>query len=162
MNEQAWDPTQRPDWDTYFMNIAIAVSARSNCLSAGKGAVIVKDKQIVSTGYSGTPRNTPNCVDGGCQRCSDRHANLIASGEQLDRCICSHAEENAIVQASYHGVSTKGGTMYTTHSPCLLCTKMIINAGIERVVAKYIYPADESASLLETAGVTLDHLPETE
>ncbi len=142
----------RPDWNEYFMDIAKAVAARSNCLKRKVAAVIVKDRRIVSTGYNGTPRGIKNCNEGGCPRCSS----LGESGKNLDLCICSHAEENAIVQAAYHGVSIRGSTVYSTFSPCLLCTKMIINAGIAEVVYQSAYPLESTAmSLLEEAGIAV-------
>ncbi len=131
----------RPSWDEYFLDIARMVSLRSNCLKRKVAAVIIKDKRIISTGYNGTPRGVLNCNEGGCPRCNS----FGASGANLEDCYCSHAEENAITQAAYHGVSIKGGTLYTTFSPCLLCTKMIINAGIFEVVYNTQYPLGESA-----------------
>ena len=113
-------------------------------------AVIVKDKRIISTGYNGTPRGTKNCSDGGCPRCNS----FTQSGKNLDECVCSHGEENAIVQASYHGISIKDSIIYTTFSPCLLCTKMIINSGIKEVVYNVDYPVAETPMrLLKEAGV---------
>jgi len=146
----------RPGWDEYFMNIAKAVRTRSNCTSAPKGAVIVKDKRIISTGYNGTPRNVKNCNEGGCKRCAER--TIKDSGQKLDECTCCHAEENAIVQAAFHGISTKGSTLYTTFTPCLTCAKMIINAGIERVVGGIDYPASIAKDILKKAGIKLDKL----
>jgi len=140
----------RPGWDEYFMRIAKVVASRSNCVKRKVAAVIVKDKRIISTGYNGTPRGTRNCSEGGCPRCN----NFSESGKNLDECLCSHGEENAIVQASYHGISIKDSVIYTTFSPCLLCTKMIINAGIKEVVYNVDYPLGESAmTLLKDAGV---------
>lgn len=141
---------KRPDWDEYFMNIARVVALRGNCIKRKIAAVIVKDKRIISTGYNGTPRGVTNCSEGGCPRCNG----FGASGEKLDECICSHAEENAIVQAAYHGVSIKDSTIYTTYSPCLICTKMIINSGIAEVVYNREYVINEvPLKLLEEAGV---------
>lgn len=140
----------RPGWDDYFMGIAKVVASRSNCVKRKVAAVIVKDKRIISTGYNGTPRGTRNCSEGGCPRCN----NFTESGKSLDECLCSHGEENAIVQASYHGISIKDSTIYTTFSPCLLCTKMIINAGIKEVVYNVDYPmAETPMRLLKEAGV---------
>lgn len=146
----------RPDWDEYFMSIAEAVKTRSNCLSSPKGAILVKNKQIISTGYNGTPRNVKNCNEGGCQRCLDRKEGKINSGEDLDRCACNHAEENAIVQAAFHGVSTEGATMYTTYMPCATCAKMIINAGIVRVVSEEDYPEGLGTDLMKEARIKLE------
>ncbi len=140
----------RPDWDEYFMSLAKVAAMRSNCVKRKVAAVIIRDKRIVSTGYNGTPRGTKNCFEGGCPRCN----NLADSGTQLDECLCSHGEENAITQAAYHGVSVKNGTLYSTFAPCLMCTKMIINAGIREVVYNLDYPLNETSfKLLQEAGV---------
>ena len=142
----------RPGWDAYFMSIARIVASRSNCLKRKVAALIVKDKRIISTGYNGTPRGVRNCNQGGCPRC----ASLAASGTQLDECLCSHGEENAIVQAAYHGISIKDSILYSTFSPCLQCTKMIINAGIREVIYNSEYPLNQAAlRILGEAGVTL-------
>ena len=144
--------SRRPGWDQYFMNIALVVATRSNCSRRHVAAVIVKERQIVSTGYNGTPRGIKNCDEGGCPRC----ASDVPSGGNLGECICSHAEENSIVQAAYHGVAVKGGTIYTTYSPCLLCAKMIINSGIKEVVYLNTYQFNETAKgLFEQAGVLI-------
>ena len=145
----------RPDWDNYFMDIAKVVALRSNCMKRKVAAVIVKDKRIISTGYNGTPRGVINCSDGGCPRCN----NVDVSGKSLDECLCSHAEENAIVQSAYHGVNIKDSVLYTTFSPCLTCTKMIINAGIREVVYNVVYPMSEtSLAILEQAHVLVRRL----
>ncbi len=142
----------RPDWDTYFMNIARNVSLRSNCLKRKVAAIIVKDKRIISTGYNGTPRGVKNCSEGGCPRCSD----FAKSGAALGDCLCSHAEENAIVQSAYHGVSIKDATLYCTFSPCLTCTKMILNSGLKEVVYNANYPlGDVALGLIKEAGIKL-------
>jgi dCMP deaminase len=132
---------RRPGWDEYFMNIAKVAASRSNCMKRKVAAIIVRDKRVISTGYNGTPRGTRNCNEGGCPRCN----NLAASGTALDECLCSHGEENAIVQASYHGVSVKESTIYTTFAPCLMCAKMIINAGIREVVYNMDYPLNDTS-----------------
>ena len=143
---------KRPDWDEYFMNIAQMVALRSNCIKRKVAAIIVKDKRIISTGYNGTPRGLPNCNEGGCPRCNS----LGESGKGLEECYCSHAEENAITQSAYHGVNIKGATLYSTFSPCLLCTKMIINSGINEVVFSTEYSMGEiPMKLLEQAGVRI-------
>ena len=146
---------QRPSWDEYFMNIAKVVASRSNCMKRKVAAIIVKDKRVVSTGYNGTPRGTPNCNEGGCPRCN----NLALSGTALDECLCSHGEENAIVQASYHGVSLKDAMIYSTFAPCLQCAKMIINSGIREVIYNMDYPLNDSAfRLFQQAGVFIRKL----
>jgi dCMP deaminase len=143
---------KRPSWDSYFMHIARNVASRGNCLKRKVAALIVKDGRIISTGYNGTPRNTKNCFQGGCPRCNA----VGPSGQNLGDCYCSHGEENAIVQAAYHGISIKGSTLYTTFCPCLLCTKMIINAGVTEVVYNQEYPlAGPAQSLLKEAGVKI-------
>ena len=146
----------RPDWDHYFMEIAETVKSRSSCMSPKKGALIVKDKQILSTGYNGTPRNVSHCTAGSCERCSLRHQGKIKSADYTSAiCICAHAEENAIVQAANTGASTKGATIYTTFTPCNMCARMIINAGIKEVIAKVKYPDDVGTKLLKEARVSL-------
>ncbi|MCC6773772.1 MAG: AAA family ATPase [Gemmatimonadaceae bacterium] len=145
----------RPSWDQYFMDIAVKVAARSNCMKRQVAAVVVSDKRIISTGYNGTPRGVKNCNEGGCPRCNG----FSDSGRNLEECLCSHGEENAIVQASYHGIAIKDATLYTTYSPCLMCSKMIINAGIRRVVYNEAYPLNDTATgMLREAGVDLVRL----
>jgi dCMP deaminase len=145
------DPAfKRPNWDKYFMDIAQVVAARGNCSRRQVATVIVKDHRIISTGYNGTPRGIRNCFDGGCPRCSSD----TPSGHDLGSCVCSHAEENAIVQAAYHGIAVKDATLYTTFSPCLPCSKMIINSGIKEVVYHQEYSiAHQALELLQEAGV---------
>ena len=142
--------SSRPDWDTYFMDIAHVAASRSNCLRRRVAAVIVQDQRIVSTGYNGTPSGLTNCCDGGCPRC----AGDTPSGSDLGDCVCSHAEENAITQAAYHGTSLKGATLYATLSPCLLCAKLIIGAGITEVIYETEYHlSHQTVSILAQAGV---------
>ena len=153
------DPHNRPSWDQYFMDIAQMVAARSNCSRRQVAAVLVRDCRIISTGYNGTPRGVRNCSDGGCPRCNSD----TPSGHGLHECLCSHAEENSIVQAAYHGISVKGSTLYTTFSPCLTCAKMIINADIVEVVYHKRYSIDDvSTALLKEAGVIVRPLEEDE
>jgi len=141
---------QRPGWDEYFMDIAHVVASRGNCSRRKVAALIVSDRRIISTGYNGTPRGIGNCFEGGCPRC----ASGAPSGENLGECICAHAEENSIVQAAYHGISVRNSTLYCILSPCLMCTKMIINAGIKEVVYETEYHFTEQArDLFKTAGV---------
>ena len=142
--------TPRPGWDEYFMKIAEVVSSRSSCAKRRVAAVVVRDRRVISTGYNGTPRGTRNCNEGGCERC----LSLAAPGSSLGDCVCSHAEENAIVQAAFHGVALKGATIYSTFSPCVMCTKMIINSGIAEVVYRGSYPLPEAAqNLFRESGV---------
>ena len=121
---------KRPSWDEYFLAIARDVSSRSNCLRRQVGAVIVKGKAIISTGYNGTPIGVRNCSEGGCLRCQSE----CRPGEGYDTCICVHAEENAIVLAARYGASTDGSMMYTTLRPCFGCVKEAIQAGIKEIV----------------------------
>ena len=132
------------------MDIAQVVAKRSNCIRRHVAAIIVKDGRIISTGYNGTPRGIRNCHEGGCKRC----ASATAPGTKLGECLCSHGEENAIVQAAYHGIAVKDSIIYTTFSPCLICSKMIINAGIREVVYQDRYALDDNArSILKEAKV---------
>ncbi len=150
MNKNDTCCKDRPDWDEYFMNIAHVVKMRGNCSRRKVAAVIAKDRRLISTGYNGTPRGVKNCYEGGCARC----ASDTPSGSDLGECICSHAEENAITQAAYHGTSVKDGVMYVTISPCLMCAKMIINAGITEVVYDGDYAfTEQTKALLDEAGV---------
>ena len=143
---------KRPSWDDYFMSLAQVASTRSNCIKRKVGAVVVVDRRVVSTGYNGTPRGVRNCNEGGCPRC----AGGAASGTRLDECLCSHAEENVITQAAYHGVSLRGSTVYTTLYPCLICAKLMINAGVSEVVFEAPFEVMQSSqSLLAEAGVKI-------
>ncbi len=140
----------RPDWDTYFMEIARVTATRANCSRRKVAAVVVSDNRIISTGYNGTPRGVTNCFAGGCPRC----AGTVPSGSSLEECICVHAEQNAICQAACHGIRVAGATIYVTISPCLTCAKMIINAGIKEVVygGDYVF-TEQTERLLAEAGV---------
>ncbi len=119
----------RPSWERYFMSIAQQVAMRSTCLRRQVGCIIIQEKRIVSTGYNGAPSGLPHCEDVGCIRESQG----IASGERHELCRGLHAEQNALIQAAMHGTAVRGGTVYCTHKPCILCTKMLINAGVRRV-----------------------------
>jgi len=142
----------RPSWDEYFMDIARQVATRSTCLRRHVGAIIVRDKRILTTGYNGAPRGLAHCDVVGCLR-EKMH---IPSGERQEICRGLHAEQNAIIQAALHGVSTEGATIYVTHQPCITCAKMIINAGIERVVCAHTYPDELARGMLAEAGVPLE------
>lgn len=124
-------PRVRPGPDTYFMGIAMAVRARADCLGNRVGAIIVRDRRIVSTGYNGTPENMTNCTDGGCHRCASRDE--YPSGTGYDLCICVHAEQNALLSAARFGISVEGGTVYSTMRPCFGCTKELLQAKISQV-----------------------------
>jgi len=143
----------RPSWDAYFMSIAHIVQSRSNCIRGARGAILTKDKRIVTTGYNGTPSGVKDCDEGGCKRCLDREQNKVQEGERKDLCICVHAEQNALIQAAYHGVPTKGTTLYSTVSPCATCAKAIINAGVVEVVFDDEHSDDFGEKLLILAGI---------
>ncbi|GAB6280505.1 MAG: dCMP deaminase family protein [Thermovirga sp.] len=146
---------KRPDWDEYFMSISAVVSTRSTCLRRQVGAVIVRDRQIVSTGYNGAPKGTPHCSLTGCLRGKME----VPSGERHEICRGSHAEINAIAQAAAMGSSTAGSVIYCTHEPCSFCTKAIINAGIRRIVFVNSYPDTIACLLREEAGIESTRLP---
>lgn len=140
---------QRPSWDIYFMDIASLVASRSTCLRRQVGAVLVKDKHILATGYNGTPTGITHCEVTGCLR---EQLN-VPSGERHELCRGLHAEQNAIIQAARHGTDIHGATLYCTNSPCVICSKMLINAGIDQIVYLEGYPDQMSLALLAEAGV---------
>lgn len=134
---------KRPSWNEYFLNIAHEVAKRSTCERAQVGAVIVRDKRILTTGYNGSPRGLPHCNEVGCLM-------------ENDHCVRTlHAEQNAIIQAALHGVITEGATIYVTHQPCFICAKTIINAGISEIVYDKEYQDDRSLDFLQQAGVEI-------
>ncbi|MCD4690521.1 cytidine/deoxycytidylate deaminase family protein [bacterium] len=139
----------RPSWDEYFMSIADLVAERSTCLRRHVGAVIVKDRHILATGYNGPPVGLAHCDETGCIR----NELGIPSGERHELCRGIHAEQNAIIQSANHGTGIRGSTIYATHTPCSVCAKMIINAGIVRVVSADAYPDDLAAEMLRDARV---------
>lgn len=140
----------RPNWDEYFMMMAEVAAMRGNCIKRRVGAVIVLDKQILSTGYNGTPKGIRNCCEGGCPR----GAGVADSGAALSECLGVHAEENAIIQAAAHGVAIRGGVLYCTLCPCSYCAKSIINAGIKEVVYRETYAMDDvTRKLFEEVGI---------
>ncbi len=137
----------RPSWDDYFMDIAFTVAQRSTCDRAHVGAVLVRDRRILTTGYNGAPVGSPHCDDVG---------HLMVDGH----CVRTlHAEQNAIIQAALHGVSTEGATAYVTHQPCITCAKMLINSGVRQVVYAGNYPDENSRTFFAEAGVELIHAP---
>ena len=146
----------RPDWDEYFMEIAEVIKKRSTCLRRQVGAVIVKDKRILATGYNGVPSGIEHCAERGCMR--DRLG--VPSGERHELCRGIHAEQNAIVQAAYLGVSIDNSTLYCTNQPCILCAKMLINAGVKRIVVRDGYPDEAAAEMLEEADLHIELLPD--
>ncbi len=142
----------RPSWDEYFMEITRLVVSRSTCLRRQVGAVVVKDKKILATGYNGAPSGLPHCLEVGCLR----EEMGIPSGERHELCRGLHAEQNAIIQAAYHGVSINGATLYCTNLPCIICTKMLINAGIARVVYGQGYADPLAAQMWEGSKVMVE------
>ncbi|HPL63838.1 MAG TPA: cytidine/deoxycytidylate deaminase family protein [Syntrophales bacterium] len=139
----------RPSWDEYFMGIVDLVSKRSTCLRRSVGAVIVADKRILATGYNGAPSGIRHCLDTGCLR----ERLQVASGERHELCRGLHAEQNAIIQSALHGVSIKGATLYCSNHPCVICAKMIINAGIVRVLYRDGYRDNMAREMFSEAGV---------
>jgi dCMP deaminase len=137
----------RPTWDEYFMEIARLVASRSTCLRRQVGAVMVKDKNILATGYNGTPSGIRHCAEVGCLR---QELN-VPSGERHELCRGLHAEQNAIIQAAKHGVNIDGATLYCTHSPCIICSKMLINSGVKRIVCCDGYPDPLAKAMLDEA-----------
>jgi dCMP deaminase len=139
----------RISWDEYFMQIAHLVSQRSTCLRRNVGAVIVKDKRMLATGYNGAPSGIAHCLDTGCLR----EKMKIPSGQRHELCRGLHAEQNAIIQASLYGISVKGSTFYVTNQPCVICAKMLINAGISEVVVSAGYPDELAMDFLKSAKI---------
>ncbi len=142
----------RPSWDEYFVTITGQVSNRSTCLRRHTGALIVRERRILATGYNGAPSGLAHCEEAGCLR---KERNL-SSGSHHELCRGLHAEQNAILQAALYGVRIEGATVYSTHQPCVLCAKMLINAGIKRVVYVEAYPDELAQSMLAEAGVALE------
>jgi len=141
----------RPSWDEYFMRITREVAQRSTCLRRQVGAILVKDKHILATGYNGAPTGLPHCEEVGCLR--ERLG--IPSGERAELCRGLHAEQNAIIQAAVHGVQIRGATLYSTTQPCILCAKMLINAGVVRIVYQGPYPDELARQMMEEAGLEI-------
>lgn len=139
----------RPTWDEYFMQIVDLIKTRSTCLRRQVGAIIVKDKRILATGYNGAPMGCKHCSEVGCLR----EKLNVPSGQRHELCRAIHAEQNAIVQAAYSGTAINGATMYVTTQPCVLCAKLAINAGITRIVFRGDYPDEMSMTLLDEAGI---------
>ena len=140
---------KRPDWDTYFLEIVELVSKRSTCCRRAVGSGLVRDHRILATGYNGAPSKLKHCLDIGCLR----EQLKIPSGERHELCRGLHAEQNAVIQAALHGVNTKGSTLYCTNHPCVICAKMIINAGVVRIVIRDGYHDKLAAQMLKEAGI---------
>lgn len=145
------EKTNRPSWQTYFMDITFLVAKRSTCLRRAVGALIVKDKRILSTGYNGAPTGIKHCIEIGCLR----EKLNVPSGEKHELCRGIHAEQNAIIQAAYHGASIKDATLFCTNMPCSICAKMIINAGIKKIYYHSGYADSMSEEMLAEAGIDL-------
>jgi dCMP deaminase len=139
-------PVVRPSWDEYFMQIAHDVATRATCLRRQVGAVIVRDRRILLTGYNGAPKGQEHCIDVGCHMV----------GGHCVRCL--HAEQNAIIQGAYFGVSTSGATLYCTHQPCNMCAKMIVNAGIVKLIIGGEYPDEFAMEILNEAKIELQYM----
>jgi dCMP deaminase len=139
----------RPSWDHYFLELAHIVSKRSTCIRRQVGAVITRDKRILTTGYNGPPSGIQHCEDVGCLR----EKLNVPSGERHELCRGLHAEQNAIIQASLHGVSLNEGILYCTHQPCIICAKMLINAGIKEIKFVHGYPDELSQEFLAEAKI---------
>jgi len=144
----------RPSWGTYFMNITNLVAERSTCTRRAVGAVLVKDKRILSTGYNGAPTGLKHCLEIGCLR----EELGVVSGQMHELCRGIHAEQNAIIQAAYHGVSVNGAVIYCTNQPCSICARMIINAGIQKIYYQSGYADSLAKELLGEAGIELKQI----
>jgi len=142
----------RPSWDEYFMAFTKVAASRSTCLRRHVGAILVKDKRILATGYNGAPAGMKHCLEVGCLR----ENTSIPSGTRHELCRGLHAEQNAIIQAAFHGISIKGSRLYCTNKPCVICSKMIINAGIRSVCYEEGYEDPLADQMLNEAGIILE------
>ena len=149
LKKNNYQPYKRPSWDEYFMKMAYLAAERSTCIRHHVGAVIVKGNHIISSGYNGAAAKVKDCIELGCLR----YQMGIASGTRHEICRAIHAEQNAIIQAALHGASTEGATIYCTHSPCIICAKMVVNAKIKRFVTANRYPDKSYEELFSEAGV---------
>jgi dCMP deaminase len=146
---------KRPSWDEYFMELAEVVAKRSTCLRRNVGAVVVKDKRVLATGYNGAPSGLAHCTETGCLR----EKLSIPSGERVEMCRGLHAEQNALVQAARYGIALEGAVLYCTNQPCITCAKMLINAGIAKVVYRNPYPDQLARDLLSESKVVAEQFP---
>lgn len=142
---------ERPSWDEYFMTLANQVATRTTCIRRAVGCVLVRDKRIIATGYNGAPSGLRHCAEIGCMR----QQLGVPSGQKHELCRALHAEQNALIQAARYGLSVEGATLYVNTQPCVLCAKMLINAGICEIVYANPYPDELAMSMLEEAGITL-------
>jgi dCMP deaminase len=145
----------RPTWEEYFMEITRLVAKRATCLRRQVGAVLVMDKRLLATGYNGAPSGLAHCLEVGCLR----EKNNIPSGERHELCRGIHAEQNAIIQAAFHGVRIQGATLYCTNLPCVICTKMLINAGIQEIIYESGYADDLTREMLLEARIPVRQFP---
>jgi dCMP deaminase len=145
------DRLDRPSWNDYFMGIADLVSGRATCIRRKVGAVLVKDRRILCSGYNGAPAGLPHCGETGCLR---RQLN-VPSGVKHELCRGVHAEQNVIIQAAYHGVAVAGASLYCTNQPCSICAKMLINAGINEIYFRDGYDDPLAMDMFDRAGVIL-------
>lgn len=141
----------RPSWQEYFMKMAFLAASRSTCLRRAVGAALVRDNQLLSTGYNGSPKGIPHCAETGCLR---EQLN-VPSGEKHELCRGVHAEQNAIIQAAINGSSTRGAVLYCTHQPCSICARLIINAEIRQVFIASAYPDELGTKLFQEAGIEM-------
>ncbi len=148
----------RPSWDEYFQTITRDVADRSTCIRRHVGAIIVKDKRILATGYNGAPSGLAHCLTTGCLR----EELGIPSGQKHELCRGAHAEQNAVIQAARYGVSIDGATVYCTNQPCIVCAKILINAGVEKIIYENSYPDELSEQMIKEAGIELVHMPAKE
>ncbi len=144
-------PDRRPSWDEYFLEVASVVANRSTCLRRKVGAVIVKDKRILATGYNGSPSGLKHCLDIGCLR--DKLG--IPSGQRHELCRGLHAEQNAILQAVVHHIDIKNSFLYATNQPCIICAKMLINAEIKEIIISSGYPDELAKEMLKEAKIKI-------
>ena len=144
----------RPSWHEYFMDITRRVAARSTCTRRRVGSLLVKNKQILASGYNGAPRGVKHCAEVGCLR----EQLKVPSGQRHELCRGLHAEQNAIIQAAVHGVSIAGAMLYTTTYPCMVCAKMLVNAGIVHIYYDQGYPDDYASGVLAEAGIRVEHV----
>ncbi|MEZ4526841.1 MAG: cytidine/deoxycytidylate deaminase family protein [Desulfobacterales bacterium] len=148
----------RPSWEEYFMDITELVARRSTCIRRSVGAVIVKDRRLLATGYNGAPSGLAHCCETGCMR----EKQNVPSGQRHELCRGIHAEQNAIIQAAYHGVSIKDASLFCTNLPCAICAKMLINAGIKTICYKSGYADPLSVEMFREAGVQVTKFPSSD
>ncbi len=146
---------RRPNWDEYFLELAQLVASRSTCIRRQVGAVLVKNERIISTGYNGAPKNLGHCLDLGCLR----EEMGIPSGQRYELCRGVHAEQNALINAAYYGVSTRDSVLYCTNQPCIICARMIINAGVVRVVHRGDFTDDLALQFMQDSGISIVEIP---